>query len=136
MWWHWFGDPTHCTTQCQVANSPTSKPYSVFQALPAINTDSLSLKGKCTDHVLGLPVRHSISTGFILFIGIFDNFGLYCGGERDLLFLQAKGNESPYTTIAGNKIVIRIVLSTSSPVLTAQPAQPVAAMKEIFCSLL
>ena len=39
--------------------------------------------------------------GGILFIGIVDNFGLYCGGERDLLFLQEKGNETPFTTFVG-----------------------------------
>ena len=39
--------------------------------------------------------------GGILFIGIVDNFGLYCGGERDLLFLQEEGNETPFTTFVG-----------------------------------
>ena len=39
--------------------------------------------------------------GFILFVGILDNFGLYCGGEKDLLFILGKGNESSFTTIAG-----------------------------------
>lgn len=58
-----------------------------------------------------INVYISMSTftfGGILFIGILDNFGLYCG-QRDLLFLQGEGNETPFTSFVGIAFIYFVV---------------------------